>query len=506
MNYKGILFLCMMWLCAVAVDAQTQQQRLEKHVYYMAADSLGGRKAGSADARKVADYIEREYRQMGLKPLFDSYQLNFSMLAFRGIRLDADPAGQGPVYRDVVAVIEGCDPVLKNEYEVIGGHYDHLGVKDGKVYNGADDNASGTACVIEVARQLLDHRDELKRSVVICAFDAEEIGLNGSSALAEKMAAQGMLDRVKVMMSIDMVGWLKQGKSLRLEGVGTLKNGEAVLHEVAQQVGIRISTKRFESSPFTATDTEPFASYAGHHVPTLAVTTGLKSPYHKPEDDAELIDFAGLSQVADYLSALVLRMASDQGSVVASGRVAAKHLGRPKVFEWGVVVGYDLSKMVFDRSMFQCDDAIGLMTGVSANCNFGRYLGLQADVLYQRANAPYPDEADIFGPADRYHQHGVLVPVQIRAMLGNSTLGLNVGVGGFYGYRFNGSLSHGDAKTVFAGAHQYGVAWSIELRMANLSFDFSFYNQMNAPFAPAATSVIPSSKLHSYSATLGWYF
>ena len=141
--------------------AQTQQQRLEKHVYYLASDSLQGRQAGSDDSRKAAAYIENEYRQMGLKPFGSSYRHYFvrRVAAREGSAIPINPDSvdyyeqhNRPVYCNLVGVIEGSDPALKNEFVVIGGHYDHLGVKNGEVYNGADDNASGTAAVTEVAR------------------------------------------------------------------------------------------------------------------------------------------------------------------------------------------------------------------------------------------------------------------------------------------------------------------------------------------------------------------
>lgn len=494
---KKYLTIIALLLASLPVFCQEQQRRLEQHVYYLAADTLHGRKAGSADARKAAAYIENEYRQMGLRPLLDSYQFHFSMLAFESIRLDADPSSSGPVYRDVVAIIEGSDPKLKDEYIVLGAHYDHLGVKNGRVYNGADDNASGSACVIEVARQLMQHRGELKRSVIICAFDAEEIGLYGSKALAEKLDKIGLLGNVKVMMSIDMVGWLKQGKKLTLEGSGTLANGADLLRDVAQQTGLPISTRRFESSPFTATDTEPFAKY---HIPTLAITTGLKSPYHKPEDDANLIDYPGLSKVTDYLSALVRHMASEKDAVEWSGSVAPKHDQRLKTFEVAPVIGYNLSRVNFKRSMFDCNSSIGLTAGVSTNWNFSKHLGLGADVLYFLSKSPYPNVSNVWDTPLGYRQQSVLVPVQLKAILG--TIGVQFGFGGYYGYAFARSL--GEQNIELDNQHQYGTVWSIDLRLANLSMDFSFYSQLNELLPQVET--IPACASKSFTFTLGWYF
>ena len=129
--------------------SQTRQEKLTNHVYYFAADSLKGRAAGSEDAAKAAAYIVREFESIGLKPLYEDWYMPFSQ--------------KGGNYKNVVAVIEGCDPALKDQYIVLGAHYDHLGIKKGEIYNGADDNASGTAAVIEIARALYPQRESLRR-------------------------------------------------------------------------------------------------------------------------------------------------------------------------------------------------------------------------------------------------------------------------------------------------------------------------------------------------------
>lgn len=503
MKYKYIYLLCLLMVAGLSVQAQTQQQRLENHVYYMAADSLRGRSAGSADAQKVADYIEREFVGIGLQPLYGSNRLYFTSLGYNRIvpissaKAEADKH-KTKIYRDVVGVIPGSDPVLKDEYIVVGGHYDHLGVRDGKVYNGADDNASGTACVIELARQLVAQRPA--RTVIVCAFDGEEIGLYGSKALAAKMLEMNDLGKVKMMLSIDMVGWLKQGKSLRLEGTGTLKGCEAMLNGVAEQVGINIRGKRFESSPFTATDTEPFAR---HGIPTLAVTTGLKSPYHKPEDDANLIDYPGLDKVTNYMSALVMRMASQQEAMASSGKVASKHNDRPKPFEVGLMAGYTMSKVTFPNSMFDAKSKMGFAGGISTNINFSKYFGLQIDFLAELSNMPYPQANDIFGSHDVYKQTGLLLPVQLHALLGRQ---IGLGFGGYYGYAVGRKLVSSNAVNSYDAQYQYGLVWSIEERLANLSLDFTFYYQLNDLLTPPPASAIPTCRRNAFTFTLGWYF
>lgn len=513
MHRKVILLLLVLLLMGGNLSAQTQQQRLEKHLYYLASDSLRGRAAGSPDSRKAAQYIENEYRQMGLQPFGSTYR-HYFITRYSSIRGNASPLNPDSVdyyrqhdrtvYCNLVGVIEGNDPALKNEFIVIGGHYDHLGVRNGQVYNGADDNASGTASVTEVARQLLARRGELKRSVLICAFDAEEIGLYGSLALSNELKRLGMIGKVKMMMSIDMVGWLKQGKRLRLTGTGTLDDCAALIRQVADETALPVSTSRFESSPFTATDTEPFASKG---VPTLAVTTGLKSPYHKPGDDPELIDYPGLSRVTDFLAALTLRMASDQQPMVASGHLAPKHRDTRKLFEVAPVIGYNNTNLHFHGSILQPFSRIGLTTGLSTQWNLCSHFGIQADALYEFAHAYYPDQTALFSSANTYRQQSVVVPVQFRALLGGTLAGFNLGVGGFYGYRFRSTLdADGTILQTYPSQHQYGIVWSFELRMTNLSFAFTSYYQLQDLFTPPSTSIIPPAKKQSFAFTVGFYF
>ena len=201
---KKIASFVLILLCAITTKAQTNdfsplQNRLKAHVYYLASDELRGRKGGSEDAAKAAEYIVDQYKQAGLKPLYSNFLVPFSpknsmykdMLGEEtGAMVDDIMSGamKDKRFRNVVAVIEGSDNTLKHEFIIIGAHYDHLGVKsDGVVYNGADDNASGSAAIIEVARELMQHPELLKRSVIIAAFDGEEMGLYGSNALANKL-------------------------------------------------------------------------------------------------------------------------------------------------------------------------------------------------------------------------------------------------------------------------------------------------------------------------------
>jgi len=461
-------------LCA-PMFSQTRQERLTKHVYYFAADSLNGRAAGSEDAAKAAAYIVNEYESMGLKPFYDDWYMPFSR--------------NGKDFKNVVGVIEGCDPVMKDQYIVIGAHYDHLGIKKGQVYNGADDNASGSASVIEIARALCANRDQLKRSVVIAAFDAEELGLFGSNALADRMLEQDSLD-VRLMMSIDMVGWYKATNSLTLMGVATIKDGRKVLR--TEKLNLKL--KNFEWSPVTATDTEGFAK---KQVPTLAISTGLKSPYHKPEDDADLIDYEGLDKVTDYLTDLTIEVASDE-DLAASGRVAGKHRDGLPILEVGLSAVTGNTRLDFPKAAFDGKKGFSYGGGLSAQLNFGHHshYALKADALYLQGKASYPDQADIYSSSLKYKVSELLVPVQL-IIQGGGTGTAYLGLGGYYGHRFKTSLPV--EQTI--NANDYGISTEIGIKAGFLGMSvlwmssrMPLFEEKSAPSVRQGTGLFRLSK------------
>jgi len=323
MNHLKRLLLISGFCLAIIPSAFAQEtlaDRLKTHVFTLAADSLQGRSAGSEFAQKAATYITKQWEEIGIAPWDGtSYYRPF----------------RGKQYHNLIGVIEGNHPVLKNEYIVVGAHYDHLGTKRDKndqvvVYPGADDNASGTATIIELGRQLKEIESTLGRSVILVAFDAEEIGLYGSNDFVNNPPFP--VEQIKLMFSIDMVGWYKASGSIRYMGSGTIRNGKEFLTDSKLiPEGLQVKTQNFEKSILTATDTQRFAF---ERIPTLAVTTGIKSPYHKPGDVAELIDYEGMALITEHLTNLIQAFSTDE-AYAASGKLAAKH-SPPSKISFGV--------------------------------------------------------------------------------------------------------------------------------------------------------------------------
>ena len=501
---KKALSICLLALIGFGMNAQTiddgLKERLTQHIYYLASDSLHGREAGTSDAAKARAYLIDNYTEMGL----EAWRNDTLAVGFTWDRQDTP-------YTNLIGIIRGTDPVLKDEYIVLGAHYDHIGMKnDTTVYNGADDNASGTAALMEIARDLLAHRSDLKRSVLIAAFDAEEKGLYGSTALAKLMREEGV--NVRLMMSIDMVGWLKADNRLTLEGTGTIKDGKGLLTTEAKALGLNIHCKDFESSILTATDTEGFAQ---NGVPTLAVTTGTKSPYHKPGDDPELIDYDGLELITRYLTAITTSFATDT-NFKPSGHVSFKHRNYPDYgVRFAAVAGWGNSGLAYPKGAAIDGRALGgtYQAGFSGKLNL-KHFAVVADVLYGQQRYLLPDPADCMNSAYRYKQQTLTVPVSllIQTAPRSHPVNLWLGAGAWYRHAFSGGLTDSKEGTVAPDLLGYDPTLRTNAYGYHICFGVSIYNvaiegcSMHGIQPLFDNAYAPGFKPRTYMCNIKWYF
>jgi hypothetical protein len=196
---------------------------------------------------------------------------------------------------NVVGVLEGNDPKLKSEYIILGAHYDHLGhggdtslaPNSREIHHGADDNASGTAALIELARILTAERKQLRRSVVFAAFTAEESGLIGSKAYVN--APPVPLSQTIAMLNMDMVGRLRE-KKLNVGGIGTSPEFKQLVESLNKGVfALQLNEDGFGPSDHS--------SFYSKQVPVLFFFTGSHEDYHKPSDTAEKINYEGEANI-----------------------------------------------------------------------------------------------------------------------------------------------------------------------------------------------------------------
>ncbi len=210
--------------------------------------------------------------------------------------------------RNVAGMIEGSDPVLKNEFIVIGAHYDHLGIdqlkessmykgSDKQIHNGADDNASGTTGLLEVAEKFGSMQGLLKRSIIFAAFSGEELGILGSTYMTNNFPVD--IKNVAAMLNMDMIGRLNEENSLTIIGSGTSSKWKELLN----QKNIYNLKLGMSDGGSGGSDHQAFSS---KNVPVLFFFTGTHSDYHKPSDDPEKINTEGEAKVANYVFDIAL--------------------------------------------------------------------------------------------------------------------------------------------------------------------------------------------------------
>jgi len=206
---------------------------------------------------------------------------------------------------NVVGLLEGSDPALKDEIILVGAHYDHLGRggahslaphQVGEVHNGADDNASGVAGMLELAQALAADRASLRRSILFIAFSAEEMGLLGSNHYVKHPLLP--LERTIAMLNFDMIGRLRES-GLIVYGVGTSPFWPMALERANESVRLNLRVREDGVGPSDHT------SFYLRDIPVLHFFTGVHEDYHKPSDDAERINAEGAQQIISLAYAVV---------------------------------------------------------------------------------------------------------------------------------------------------------------------------------------------------------
>ncbi|HYO46592.1 MAG TPA: M28 family peptidase [Gemmatimonadota bacterium] len=285
----------------------------------LANDSMEGRRAGTDAADQAARYIAQRFAAIGIEPLDEDgdYLLPFlfpeALLhdphAAADSNASANSSGVGTTLQsaNVAGLVEGTDPALSDQAVVIGAHYDHLGwggmgslaPDERKIHNGADDNASGVAGVIELAQWFAAHPQP--RTLVFAAFGAEELGNVGSSAWVKD--PPWPLEKTVAMINLDMVGRLRE--KLDVQGTGTSAAWPGLLDSLAADP----ATPEIARVPdgFGPSD---HSSFYGQRIPVLAFFTGAHEQYHRPTDDLETIDPEGEARVME-LAARVIEAVAD---------------------------------------------------------------------------------------------------------------------------------------------------------------------------------------------------
>jgi hypothetical protein len=296
-------------LAAITSELAPPGDSIGPDVAYLASRALKGRLAGSAGGDSASAYVARRYERLGLAGPFPSPCTG--SVGCRAARFQRFKVLGGTAH-NVAALVPGSDPSLGEEYVVVGAHSDHIGTsiamandvdRGEAVRPGADDNASGTAAVLELARRLAERPP--RRSVLLVNFDAEEIGLVGSS----EFLAHPPIDpqRMVLMVNLDMVGRLRDER-LYVEVHGP-RSLAAFVDSSARASDLRSSPTRETSGR------SDHATFVAWHIPAVALFTGFHDDYHRATDLAARVNVAGIRRVVDVAERIV-RGAADRETAV----------------------------------------------------------------------------------------------------------------------------------------------------------------------------------------------
>lgn len=270
------------------VIAFAKEENVSKTLKFLTSDELEGRNSGSKGIDKAAIYLENLLRENKIKPYFKTYKDTLSTY-------------DKPAY-NIVGYMEGTDPILKNEFVIIGAHYDHIGkisaVNGDDIANGANDNAAGTTSVSEVAKYFAQYKSN-KRSLLFVFFSAEEKGLLGSKHLAAKLKKQNM--NLYFMFNYEMVGVPMQNRDMLMYITGFGKsNMAAKMNEYAGEKLVGYLPVETKYMLFRASDNFPF--YDEFNVPAQTVSTFDFENfefYHQPDDEFDLMDTNHITKIVN---------------------------------------------------------------------------------------------------------------------------------------------------------------------------------------------------------------
>lgn len=309
---KRFLFLLFLVFALVCQTHAQNQDGMRQTVEYLASPELGGRFPATAGDTLASDFLAGRLRRLKLKPVVREKKI-------KGFYQDFTYGKEAQTTtHNIIGILPGKDKRLRNEFIVVGAHYDHLGTggqNSGSrrpdtvaVHPGADDNASGDAVILELARHF--KRKGSPRSIIFVFFGAEEQGLVGSKSFVEWMKrADGRrinlpadIKGIVAMVNLDMVGRMREG-SLNVSGTGTSTDFKAMAEKAAERSGLQISCTPDGYGPSDQ------ASFVAADIPVFNLTTGGHVEYHTPEDVPSSLNYDGMQLALEYTKELVAQLA-----------------------------------------------------------------------------------------------------------------------------------------------------------------------------------------------------
>ena len=288
------------WIDADEAES-AKSTEIKKAITYLSSDDLKGRLTGSLEEKIASNYLISELKKLNIKPYSEkSYIQKFDY------KVKVNPKDSTELKINTGRNIIGYLDNKATKTIIIGGHYDHLGLNehhhstktnsDGEIHNGADDNASGVAGVLELARMLSQNKTVENANFIFALFSGEEDGLIGSKKMAETVKT--LYPNVTAMINMDMIGRLNDKKELTVGGVGTSPEFSKMVERL-KPAGFNITLDESGVGPSDHT------SFYLKDIPVLFLFSGTHNDYHKPSDDEDKINYKGETSIVDYAFRIV---------------------------------------------------------------------------------------------------------------------------------------------------------------------------------------------------------
>lgn len=319
---QAAIFLLILGYSSVAFAQEAKnvsQSDLKTWISFLASDEMRGRANGSPEMETAALWIADKFKEYGLKPLMTdgSYIQNFSYTGRQQKKVDE---------RNVIGIIEGIDPALKDQYIFLTAHFDHVGIRKGatedSIYNGADDNGAGTCTLIAIAKALNGSGLKPGRTIVFAAFSGEENGMRGSRYFVANSPVP--VKNIYADLNFEMIGHSESYGKGNFYMTGCKVSDLDDLIKTFRGPGkiTLIDTIQAANSLFYASDNIAFSRISLSPegiitgVPSGTFATTTHAPYiHSPDDEAELFDFENMAGLTDYFTGMVLWLSKSRSEI-----------------------------------------------------------------------------------------------------------------------------------------------------------------------------------------------
>lgn len=389
-----VLFLVVILSNSLLFAQKIEEKNIRTHIKVLADDSMQGRQTGTEGEAMARAYIEKEFKKLKLTPKGNNHSFS-QAFTFKGGTHGTGPEGTA---HNIIAYLDN----KASNTIIIGAHYDHLGLGEngnsldanpkGKIHNGADDNASGVAGVLELARYFKTNKIKENSNFLFICFSGEELGLFGSKYFTENPSVD--LSNTNYMINMDMIGRLNPDtKALSVSGSGTSPVWEPLLKELSS-TNVIIKTDSAGIGPSDHT------SFYLKNIPVLHFFTGSHSDYHKPSDDWDKINYGGEKDVLEVIVKVVEKLDNQPRLAFLPTKNKSMSSARSFKVTMGVMPSYT-------------SDAAGLLVDGVTDGRPAQKAGIVAgDIITQIGDFPIKDMQSYMDALGKFEK-GQQVPVKI---------------------------------------------------------------------------------------------